>query len=98
MNASNEWQAFCPRELHRTTTLKRLNSISAEASLSNPIRFRAIPVIALGLAAALFSSCTGGDAKQQKAQAAAPRPVSVAVAKVQQQDMPVYLTGLGSVT
>ena len=35
---------------------------------------------------------------KQKAQAAAPRAVSVAVAKVEQQEMPVYLVGLGSVT
>src|SRR5579863_9734953 len=43
-------------------------------------------------------ACTGGDAKQQQAQAAAPRAVSVAIAPVLKQDMPVYLAGLGSVT
>ncbi len=43
-------------------------------------------------------ACTGGDGKQQQAQAAAPRAVSVAIAPVTQQDMPVYLVGLGSVT
>lgn len=54
---------------------------------------------ALALCAGAFlSSCSSADSKQTKAQAAAPRPVSVAVAKVQQQDVPVYLTGLGSVT
>ncbi len=36
--------------------------------------------------------------KPQKAQAAGPRSVSVAVATVQKQDVPVYLSGLGSVT
>lgn len=36
--------------------------------------------------------------KQQNAHAAAPRAVSVAIAKAQRQDMPVYLVGLGSVT
>jgi multidrug efflux system membrane fusion protein len=45
-----------------------------------------------------FIGCTGGDAKQQQAQAAAPRAVSVAIAPVTRQDMPVYLVGLGSVT
>jgi len=46
-----------------------------------------------------FFGCSSSDAKQQKAQAAsAPRAVSVAVARVQKQDVPVYLTGLGSVT
>jgi multidrug efflux system membrane fusion protein len=44
--------------------------------------------------------CASGDAaKQQKAQAAAgPRQVSVAVAKVEKQDVPEYLVGLGTVT
>jgi len=46
----------------------------------------------------LFSlACSSSDSKQ-KAQAAAPRSVSVAVATVQKQDVPVYLTGLGSAT
>jgi multidrug efflux system membrane fusion protein len=44
-----------------------------------------------------FFACSGG-AKQQAAQAAAPRAVSVAIAPVLKQDMPVYLVGLGSVT
>jgi multidrug efflux system membrane fusion protein len=47
--------------------------------------------------AACLSACSG-DAKQQAAHAAAPRSVSVAIATAQKQDMPVYLTGLGSVT
>jgi len=51
---------------------------------------------ALTLCAA-FVACTGGDPKQG-AQAASPRAVSVAIAPVTQQDMPVYLVGLGSVT
>jgi multidrug efflux system membrane fusion protein len=41
---------------------------------------------------------SSADTKQQKAQAAGPRAVSVATAQVQRQDVPVYLTGLGSVT
>ena len=58
----------------------------------------------LGLAAlcaicAFLSGCTSSaDSKQQKAQAAGPRSVSVAVAQVQKQDVPVYLSGLGAVT
>ena len=47
---------------------------------------------------ASFLGCASGDAKQQKAQAAAPRQVSVAVAKVERQDVPEYLVGLGTVT
>jgi len=45
-----------------------------------------------------FLGCSSGDSRQQKAQAAGPRAVSVAVATVQKQDVPVYLTGLGAVT
>jgi len=46
----------------------------------------------------LLFACSVADSKQQKAQAAGPRSVSVAVATVQRQDVPVYLAGLGSVT
>jgi multidrug efflux system membrane fusion protein len=59
---------------------------------------RLVLTVALAVVCAFFSGCTNADSKQQKAQAAAPRAVSVAIAKVQQQDVPVYLTGLGSVT
>ena len=48
---------------------------------------------------ALMAGCSSSaDSKQQKAQAAAPRAVSVATAQVQRQDVPVYLSGLGAVT
>jgi multidrug efflux system membrane fusion protein len=48
---------------------------------------------------ACFLGCSGSsDSKPQNAHAAAPRAVSVAVAPVQRQDVPVYLTGLGTVT
>jgi multidrug efflux system membrane fusion protein len=57
-----------------------------------------IVAVAAMVVCASFSGCTGVDSKQQKAQAAGPHPVSVAVAKVQHQDVPVYLVGLGSVT
>ena len=65
-----------------------------------------------GFAALLVTLCTlaavcafslgcssASDSRQTKAQAASgPRAISVAVAPVQKQDVPVYLTGLGSVT
>jgi multidrug efflux system membrane fusion protein len=64
-----------------------------------------LPVSRLALAVALcvigsaFWGCSSAESKGQRALAAAgPRAVSVAVAKVQKQDVPVYLTGLGSVT
>ena len=60
---------------------------------------RALVIFALAAVCAFFSGCSSGaDPKQQKAQAAGPRAVSVAIAQVQRQDVPVYLTGLGSVT
>ena len=42
--------------------------------------------------------CQSATSKDKQALAAAPRAVPVAVAPAVQQDMPVYLTGLGSVT
>jgi multidrug efflux system membrane fusion protein len=61
-------------------------------------RLRFLLVIALLGIGASFSGCTAADSKQQKAQAAAARSESVSVAKVERQDVPVYLVGLGSVT
>src|SRR5579863_3118512 len=60
---------------------------------------RGVMLLATAGACAFFLGCnSGADAKQQKAQAAAPRVVSVATAPVQRQDVPVYLSGLGAVT
>ena len=60
---------------------------------------RATIVVVLAAVSAFFVACSSGDPKSQKAQAAGPpRAVSVAVAPVQKQDVPVYLSGLGSVT
>ena len=57
-------------------------------------------VVALGFLASLASwlGCSSAAAPKQDAHAASPRSVSVAVAPVQKQDVPVYLSGLGSVT
>jgi multidrug efflux system membrane fusion protein len=55
------------------------------------------PSLALAICASLLG-CSSADSKQSKAQAAAPHSVSVAVAAVHQQDVPVYLVGLGTVT
>ena len=60
---------------------------------------RATIVVVLAAVSAFFVACSSGDPKSQRAQAAGPpRAVSVAVAPVQKQDVPVYLSGLGSVT
>jgi len=81
----------------------RFFSTQAEPTRTQPDKTRwsslalgSAVVLALILCAA-FVACTGGDPRQQ-AQAASPRAVSVAIAPVTQQDMPVYLVGLGSVT
>jgi len=63
------------------------------------LRSRFVALFAIGALCAFFFGCSSAaDSKQQKAQAAAPRAVSVAVAQVQRQDVPVYLSGLGAVT
>lgn len=60
---------------------------------------RATMVALLAAICAFAVGCSSSaDSKQQKALAAAPRAVSVAIASVQKQDVPVYLTGLGAVT
>src|ERR1700740_1173194 len=61
------------------------------------VRFFAL--LALGVLGISLAGCTSAaDSKQQKAQATGPHAVSVAVSAGQQQDIPVYLGGLGSVT
>ena len=62
-------------------------------------KLRCLAIFLVGtLCALLFGCSSAADSKQQKAQAAGPRSVSVAVATVQSKDVPVYLSGLGSVT
>lgn len=65
----------------------------------NRIGSRLIVAVSAAALCGLLYGCTGGDASRQKAQAAsAPRAISVGVAPVQRQDLPVYLSGLGAVT
>jgi multidrug efflux system membrane fusion protein len=60
---------------------------------------RGSSLVILAAVCAMFIACSTADSKQQKAQAASgPRPVSVAIAPVVKQDVPVYLSGLGAVT
>jgi len=65
-----------------------------------PVLGSAACIVVLAAVSAFFVGCSSSsDPKQGKAQAAGPaRAVSVAVAPVQKQDVPVYLSGLGSVT
>jgi multidrug efflux system membrane fusion protein len=76
--------------------VKKINSRFSTTPLHSPETTSRLLAIALAALCVLLASC-GGDTKQ-KAQAAAPRAVSVAIAPVRQQDVPVYLVGLGSVT
>lgn len=59
---------------------------------------RAATLSIVAAVCAFLMGCSAGDSKQQKAQAAGPRTISVAVAPVQKEDVPVYLSGLGAVT
>jgi len=111
MKTSNKRPAYSRscEEWQGTETLNLNSGLNSNSKMIVPIfpQERLVSTRAgIGLAAAIalsaicasFSGCTSGDSKQQKAQAAAPRSVSVAVAKVERQDVPVYLVGLGSVT
>jgi multidrug efflux system membrane fusion protein len=98
MKTSNEWQSNrrFGKNPHPLKFVKIIN-----CSFLGKSRRMPLPLASLLLAtliASLTACSSSSDSKQQKAQAAAPRAVSVAVAKVQQQDVPVFLTGLGSVT
>jgi multidrug efflux system membrane fusion protein len=65
----------------------------------NPLLRQLIALITLALPGLLWWGCAGSASPQQQRQntGANNRPVSVGVAKVALQDLPVYLTGLGSV-
>ena len=71
---------------------------SRQRTLSPNSGVLAVFVLALGALCFSLSGCSTANSKQQQAQAAAPRAVSVATAQVKVQDVPVYVTGLGSVT
>jgi membrane fusion protein, multidrug efflux system len=101
MNTSNEWQArrrSCEELQTKTLNMTDSSFPQEKAWLAIRCRSRLVLAVALGVFCASLSGCTGADSRQQKAQAAAPHAVSVAVAKVQKEDVPVYLVGLGSVT
>lgn len=73
---------------------------SSELKARGETFLRAAVVCSLAAVTAFLVGCSSGaTSKPQKAQAASgPRAVSVAVAPVQKQDVPVYLSGLGAVT
>ena len=85
---------------HPTKMVKRSSSGYSRATFLRPWLSLVMAVL-LAVCAAL-SGCSSGsssaESKQGRAQAASTRAASVAVAKVERQDVPVYLVGLGSVT
>src|SRR6202043_3668418 len=86
-------------QLSGSKTVKIISSvISRQRTLSWNPGVRAIFGLILGALCFALSGCSTANSKQQQAQAAAPRAVSVAIAPVKVQDVPVYVTGLGSVT
>jgi multidrug efflux system membrane fusion protein len=86
------------RNPSKILTMIETNPPKKKSSFTKHAPLAAILAVNL-LSSLILAGCSSSaDSKQAKAQAAAPRAVSVAVAKVQQQDVPVYLVGLGSVT
>jgi multidrug efflux system membrane fusion protein len=85
-----------PVKTNLVNTIDRLSSGNPRVEVRITSRFIALAAVA-ALCAFLWG-CSTADSKQQKAQAAGPRAVSVAVAPVEKQDVPVYLSGLGAVT
>jgi membrane fusion protein, multidrug efflux system len=72
------------------------SNFQSKSSLVKLSQSLMVTTLALSILAS-FSCSAGGDGKS-KVQADASHPVSVAITKVQKQDVPVYLVGLGSVT
>src|ERR1700677_5150452 len=68
---------------------------SSQFKKTTPLSYALLALLAAALSLSLLG-CSSADPKQ-KAQAAESHAVSVAVAPVVQQDVPVYLVGLGSV-
>jgi multidrug efflux system membrane fusion protein len=102
MLTSNTWTAGCRSGAKRRPWTNPVNMIGQDSSRPRAradfaARYAALLPVAI-LCAFLLGCSSAADSKQQRAQAAGPRSVSVAVAEAQRQDVPVYLSGLGSVT
>ncbi len=64
----------------------------------SPFAGRWAAVTILLLVTSFFAACTASSTKTSTARANAQQTIQVTVATVQQQDLPIYLNGLGSVT
>jgi len=62
------------------------------------MKSRFVPLAMVLLLLLAFAACQSADSKDKQALAASTRAVPVGVVAALQQDMPVYLTGLGSAT
>jgi multidrug efflux system membrane fusion protein len=60
------------------------------------LRSRRAAITVLLLLTSLFVACTASSDKASTARANTPQTIQVTVASVQQQDLPIYLNGLGS--
>ena len=54
-------------------------------------------LLVLLLLPSLFTACSGSSSSPSKARANTPQTVQVTVAPALRQDLPIYLTGLGSI-
>src|SRR5437763_16414966 len=57
---------------------------------------RHLPVVTTTLLLAVFTACSSAGNGPSSARANTPQTVQVTVAPAQRQDLPIYLTGLGS--
>jgi len=102
MHTSNKWQKRVCRsgEMSHSIKMENRNTSGCSHVTSSRRTLSLSMAVLLAVCAALLgcSGSSGADSKQGRAQAASTRAASVAVAKVEKQDVPVYLVGLGSVT
>jgi len=54
-------------------------------------------IFALAIFPVFLSSCSGSNANTRAARASAPQAIQVTVASARKQDLPIYLSGLGSI-
>jgi membrane fusion protein, multidrug efflux system len=97
-NTCRSCRAGVGKERRLTNPVNMTDLFERKSRLTTIHISRVLAILALVAVSAFFIGCSSADSKQQKAQAAAPRAVSVATAQVQRQDVPVYLSGLGAVT
>jgi multidrug efflux system membrane fusion protein len=92
------WTNQPPKNCVKTNPVNMIKRTRSRQSRTLAGLARRFVVLSVATLCAILFACSS-DPKQQKAQAAGPRPVSVAVAQVQRQDVPVYISGLlGTVT